>query len=551
VTFLAAPALFALALLPIIVVLYFLQERRRPRPVSAGWLWEKALRESRRRSRARFTLLLLLQILAVLFMVLAAARPALLVAGGSEVVIVFDASASMLATDVQPSRFDSALAGARRVAGSSERVWVIRAGLAPRLAAAPDGARWEDALARLSPGDAAADLTGSLDLAAQVAPGAETIVFTDQARPDAVAGNLRWVRVAGRGENVGIVAFSIGSAGAFVALAGALDRPRDATVAVFREGAEVGRATIRVPVEGEATALLPVPVETGRFEARIIDANGPDVLALDDRAFAARDPLRVLLAPISQPLVRALQLVPDVRLSVSETPPAAPRAGEVLVLESIVPDNLPAGRYLITAGRAPPGQPTVGIADWNRDHPIMRFVDLSPVNARINPAPPPGAGAWRTLAITADLRPYISVLDSGEVQAVYIHSSLADTDLERRPAFPILVLNVIRYFQSGDQVRLGEVLPVEGRITRDGAVIAAGLPVDRPGIYEATARTFAANLLEPEQTRLPRGDPVDIAAVRLDDAVEVPRGIGLIAVALALAALLGEWWLRHQPGWAQ
>lgn len=547
-TFLTAPALFALALIPIVVLLYFLQERRRPRAVSAGWLWEKALRESRRRSRVRLTLLLLLQVLAVLLMVLAAARPALLVAGGREVALVMDASASMLARDVQPSRFDSALASARTIAGASERVWVIRAGLAPRLVASPEGVRWEEALARLTPGDATADLAGALELAAQVAPGAEIVVLTDQARPQAPAANLRWVRVAARGENLGIVAFTVGPRGAFVALAGALDRPREATVAILLEGAEVGRFTVRVPVEGEVTALVPLPVETGRFEARIVDPGGVDVLALDDRAFTARDPLRVLLAPISQPFLRALQLIPTVRLSVSEAPPLSPRAGEVLVLESIVPDNLPPGRYLITAGRAPPGNPMAGIADWSRDHPVMRFVDLGPVNARINPAPPPGDGQWRTLAITSDLRPFISVLDAGEVQAVYIHASLADTDLERRPAFPILVLNVINFFQKGDQVRLGEVLPVEGRVTRDGVVVAPGLPVDRPGIYEAPPRTFSANLLEPGETQFPRGDPADLAGIRLEAAIEVPRGLGLIAVALALAALFGEWWLRHRPG---
>src|SRR5213076_831442 len=108
-----ALALFALSL-PL-VMLYFLKVRRRERRVPSLLLWAPALRDREASAffqRLQRDPLLILQLLALLALTLALARPTVTVLGDGarKVVVVLDTSASMKARDVSPSRFDIAQA---------------------------------------------------------------------------------------------------------------------------------------------------------------------------------------------------------------------------------------------------------------------------------------------------------------------------------------------------------------------------------------------------------------------------------------------------------
>ena len=108
-------AIFGLTL-PL-VLLYFLKVRRRERRVSSLLLWEAIVRDREASTffqRLQRDPLLILQILALLALTLALARPVATVMGegARKVVIVLDVSASMKAGDVSPSRFDVARADA-------------------------------------------------------------------------------------------------------------------------------------------------------------------------------------------------------------------------------------------------------------------------------------------------------------------------------------------------------------------------------------------------------------------------------------------------------
>ena len=110
-----ALALFALAL-PL-VLLYFLKVRRRERSVPSLLLWAPALRDREASAffqRLQRDPLLILQILALLALSLALARPVATVMGegARKLVVVLDTSASMRARDVSPSRFEAARAQA-------------------------------------------------------------------------------------------------------------------------------------------------------------------------------------------------------------------------------------------------------------------------------------------------------------------------------------------------------------------------------------------------------------------------------------------------------
>ncbi|HEX2053738.1 MAG TPA: BatA domain-containing protein, partial [Actinomycetota bacterium] len=110
---LAAPAaLWGLALAIPILVTYMLRTRRPRQVVASTFLWGEATRNvaaTRPFQRLRPSVLLLLQLLLLAALVLALARPfrSTLGVGGSHLVLVVDASGSMLATDEVPTRLEA------------------------------------------------------------------------------------------------------------------------------------------------------------------------------------------------------------------------------------------------------------------------------------------------------------------------------------------------------------------------------------------------------------------------------------------------------------
>ena len=109
-----APYAFAFAAtIPVVIVFYLLKRKRVIKLISSTLLWQKFLAETQANApfqKLRHNWLLLLQILMLLLAVFALARPYFTgTAQSSKLrVLVLDASASMQATDVQPSRFEVA-----------------------------------------------------------------------------------------------------------------------------------------------------------------------------------------------------------------------------------------------------------------------------------------------------------------------------------------------------------------------------------------------------------------------------------------------------------
>ena len=142
--FLSPLAFAALALALPLVLLYFLKVRRRQRTVSSLMLWGAELRDREASAffqRLQRDPLLILQILALVAMCVALARPVVTVVGegARKVVVVLDTSASMKARDVGPSRFEAARGEAAamvRRLGEGAEVMVIETGVQPNVVAA-------------------------------------------------------------------------------------------------------------------------------------------------------------------------------------------------------------------------------------------------------------------------------------------------------------------------------------------------------------------------------------------------------------------------------
>jgi hypothetical protein len=540
-----APAFLGLlAVLPLVVWWHVRRLRHRPRPVAALFLWEEALRDAAQRRRWRPTWSLLLQLIAVAAAALALAQPTVRWAGPPDLVVALDAGARMRAVDPEGERLERARAAVLELVDGAGAVALVRVGAEPEvvLPFTRDRAVLRAALDAFEATDTTVDAARGLDLARSVAAGGEVAWVSDDPGPP-LAGVTR-VGVAGSGRNVGIVAFDLGIQQAFVAVVS--DHPRPVSVGIVLEqldGRLLARTDLLVPAGGRATTTFPLDVVGDVIRARLELGDLPDALALDDAAYGGRRALRVVMDADEPSLRRALGAVPGVEVQV--TGAAARLAADLRVLTGVDPDGLRPGDHLLLPPLDPAVEPEARrVADWDRAHPLLRFVDLRETVVGLVPRPDGADGGrpwlatsaeleadgWAVLARTADLRPVFAWRERDGVRVFAFGMHPGRTDLVFRPAFPTLVANLLDRFRGEARADLG---------VRDdeGARVAA------PGLARVGGRVVAVNLLNEAQSRLPGpadDDRGQEAAPALR--VERPTPLAWTLVALAAAALLSEWW---------
>src|SRR5256712_4827374 len=455
-------ALWLLAVLPVIVLLYMLRARRQDVPISSVLLWQRARQDLLAHMpvrRLERSLLLLLQLLVASLVVLALARPqlALPAASGPATALVMDTSASMQATDVLPSRFEAARAAAlAEAARSAGPVMIVEAGPQPHAATGfADRVTARGALLRLRPTDAPARLEQAVAMA--VAPRA--------ARP-----GVRAVGVTGRATaRVPGVQYSIvGETGRNIGIAGVRGDRKPGGYVTVGQVHNAGRLTERVPltvslndrlvlertVQVPAGATVGVPVRVAGEGILRAHITPHDPLAIDDTGYAVlgAPPVRVLIVgEQDRALVEALRAV-----GASVLPGTAPgaqtiAASDVVVLNRTPPVDLPPGNYLLVgttalnlplavdgAVRAPQ------VLRWSRTHPVMRYVDLHDLTIGSALALRPRGGE----VLAEGEVPLIWAYDSAGIRAVVLGFGLQESDLPLQIAFPILLNNALSWLSG-------------------------------------------------------------------------------------------------------
>lgn len=453
------------ASLAVIAALWLLRARREDHPLPSTLLWRRAVQDRQAnvpRQRLRPSWLLVLQLLAAAALVLALTHPQVARSQhlSGHTIIVVDTSATMQATDVAPSRFDSARAQVAALVdsvGPQDRITLIAMGARARVVAdvRGDAGQLRSALQAMRVENGDADLPGALGLAtasAAEAP-ARLLLYSDGITtplraPARLPFDVAYHSVGAGGENLAITALSIENG----------SPTRLAAVHVANQGRLHHDTALEYRVDGRLTDRKPLFLEPGAGAdlsfavpegARRVDVtlSPHDTLAIDDSAAAVTAvprTYRVLLVTRRNLfLERALRLRAD--LSVSVVDPAAyhPDASVDLdVFDGFVPPQLPdrptwfvgppQDARLGTGGEGPVGR----LSAANAADPLLADVDLSPVRvARARSLSASGFG--RPLVIGA-AGPVVLLRDAAP-RGVLFGFDLHESDLPLRDAFPILV----------------------------------------------------------------------------------------------------------------
>ncbi|HYI02480.1 BatA domain-containing protein [Hyalangium sp.] len=514
--------LLALGALVPLAAAYFLRRRQKPVTVSALFLW----RTPRPRAEAgprfeRFTreASLLLEVLAVVAAALFLAD----VRFGDDtrarhVVLVVDGSLSLSArgpegvTVLERVRREAA----RRVEEErATRVTVLATGSVPRAIAGPE-AEPSKALGALESFQALGadhDATATLLWAQELAgPGRWVHFFTDAmpAEGAVVPPAVRWTALGAARDNVALVSAQRRDEGTKATVTLRVARFGGAEAVEVRVRAQPGagakegteqREVMRLPAEGAATVRLTFE-NAGDVEVMLPE----DALPEDGQARLVPSvvrPVRVALAEgleaqARQALERFLAVAPEVEMG----------AGEGALL--IGPRGTDAR---VTVGAGGTMRTFLGPFFSEKGHPLLDDVQLAGVRWTAGDNPP-----GRALITAGD-----AVLVSDEEGRVHLNLELARSNLQRTPAWPVLLGNMLREAQRARegfprrQLTLGEPLPV---VTQPGARYTLVGPLGERPVFGAGTLTLPAPLVPGRYTLERDGEPVDVTEVLALDARE-------------------------------
>ncbi len=499
-----------------IVLLYILKLRRRREPVSTLMFWDELFREKQTTSlfqRLKHLLSLLLQLLFLILLVLAIARPqfAFITKSARQIILIIDHSASMnVVTDT---------AGTSRLTAAKERALHMVDGLrfideimvmschTRPIIHSPFTSHQQSlrqAIESIQPTDISTDLEPALDLAyavAQTKPNPEIAILSDfQSVSEKLIARfqnphetvkLHLLQTGEAGDNVGITQFRVRKS-----LANVFDYQALLTVVntsaiekqfnvelYFNEDLFDVRPYTLAPGESTSEIFNNFAFEGGKLKA-VLDIT--DALHSDNVAYATlpkREQTSVLLVTTENPfLEKALSV--DAKLNLTIIAPEAyslqsQNPYEVIIFDRYSPPVLGAGNYMFIyppssseASDAVDSNPAtiweIGpqlempiITDWERTHPILRHVHLEYVQIGEAYQVTPPATA-QVLASSFD-NPVLFTDTTSDRKIVFAALNILESDLPLRIAFPLIIANTIEWFQqdSGIQeyhLHTGEVL---------------------------------------------------------------------------------------------
>jgi len=607
---LLVPAALAFGIIiPIILVFYFMRPKRQERTIGSTLLWQQALQDlqaSRPWQRLRITPLLLLQLLAAIFIVLVLSRPAIF--GSSPVsgntIILLQSSASMQATDVAPSRFESAknqIADFIDTLGSGDSLSLITMAHTPRvlIAQSQDKNQLHTALAHANVTNQDADLEQALSLAVSLAAGRtsmQILVIGDGhvLAPDQTLNvpiPVRYLRIGTDAPNSALLALASrdvhGSLIALAQIANYSHQQRSIPVELYADGQRVNVQTITLPAGASGSVQWgPLAPKTRVLHAHLVLQ---DALVADHDAWAivggSLHGRALLVTKGNSFLESALRLQPGIDLY-ETTPDKYTSSGtyDLTVFDGVVPKNLPIGALFFVNppsgsyifGQSEPQIRISHISAGNDTANILNAVDVSSIHV-LRASHQLAPALWAQPMLTSPETPLLIAGENNNRRIAVLGFDLHDSDLPLQPAFPILMFNMVNWFLPQPVLGTGQALagvpltlqtwPGADRVTviapdKQATTVGPPFPVspytetNSIGIYSVTQHVngqdisgaFAVNLFNPSQSQLTpaKGLPIAHSTSFTDTSNNVPRQIREIwpwVAAFLLLILCLEWWL--------
>jgi Ca-activated chloride channel family protein len=550
-------------------LLYILKLRRRPVPVVFSPIWQRVLgdRESSQLfSQLKRWLSLLLQLLLLVLLVLALGDPRLSArfSEARNLVVLVDASASMQATDVTPTRLDAAkeaLGGLITGLGPADRMLIAQmdASVTPLSTMTEDVAELQRAQGRVRASDTRADLSRALAFALDSLRGRsapEIIVVSDGAFSEDVvrhapalgAVKLSFIPVGKAVENVALTAFAVrrypldrSRYEVMLEVFNTNDAPAEVNLSLFGDGQIVQTGSVSLaPKERRAQFYANLAGADRTLEATLEVPDGRDHLPRDNRAFALmpeRHRTRVLVVTSGNTYLEATLLLDEYLDVTTVTASELPATGrfDVTILDGVAPalDARFGGLlYLdVPAQDGPVGHrreiKDFGFDRWDEESAILRWTAPENIQVTVGHALAPSA-ADRVVG-ASELGPILVAGRRNGQPFVALGFDPRNSDLVLRVAWPLFVLNTINHFVEEDtgyisSFRTGEVwqVPVHapgdlGWVTepngqrhrvaiKEGRAAFAGM---HAGFYELgiegserRPERFAANLADLEESQI-------------------------------------------------
>lgn len=582
--------LWLLSLLAPLIVFYFLKLKRPRAEIPSLVLWRQVLEDQRVNSpfqKFKRNLLLLLQILLLLFLVLAALHPFWRGGPGQRrrLPILVDCSASMAALDKPGgiSRLDEAKRRVREMIdglASDQELCLISFDNTPRkLTGFTNNKRLlRDALDQIKIADVPSDLEQALRLVQAIGrsePFDDVLLFSDGNFPSRVnfdlSFKLDYQRLAAAGPNLGITALSAqrslnGGWDVFVQIEGSAGAEGNAGVELFQNRTRVTGQQITV-APGHAQQMV-FQVGGARAAALRVQMTpeGFDSLAADNTAYLdlpESRPLRVFVPKSLVTYRRAVQGIDGVELYPQNTSDE-PGGAFDLVISDRPQDMEMAAPTKLSVGIIPPDlQPFIelgtngsSVVDWQRDAHVLQHVQLADLVVLDEPEFAANAGVG-----SLENRGY-EVLIDGQHGPLLVRKKTPDTlrfallfhtddsTLPYRVGFPIFVANVVQ--AALEQTGLAEaradhtgVLPPMkltpgGRYqietpektietaTADDHGIVSGVAAPKTGYYSflqngAQRRRVGASLVSPSETIL-----ASIKQIEFNERLQVAAAAGVV-----------------------